>query len=91
MPGRVTIVVMALALAGCRTCPDPVEVPVPVEIPGPVQYAPLPSKVTADCGAAPELRGGMTGGELIEAARAWRARARCRDGQIESVRRLGRL
>lgn len=74
-------------LAGCQT-PATVEVPVPVNVPGPTQYVPLPPEATADCGAAPELRDGMTGGDLLEAARAWRARAKCRDAQIESVRRL---
>lgn len=78
---------VAALLTGCSTVHE-VPVPKPVIVPGPTQYVPLPADVLAECGAAPALRDGMTGGELLEASRAWQGRATCRDGQIESIRRL---
>lgn len=76
-----------VALGGCTTTRE-IPIPKPVLIPGPVQYVPLPAETTDDCGTAPKLQDGMKGGELLEAARAWRARAKCRDVQIESIKRL---
>ena len=89
MPDRRLVLLCAVSalLVGCSTVHE-VPVPKPVVVPGPTRYVPLPADVTAECGAAPDLRDGMTSGELLEAARAWRARAKCRDVQIESIRRL---
>lgn len=88
MSRRVIVLAAAMLLSACKTCPDPVEVQVPVEVPGPVTYVPLPADSLAECGAAPELRDHMAGGDLLEAARAWRARARCISAQLEGIRTL---
>lgn len=86
MPSRI-IAAVCLLLAGCACEPEQVPVPMPVEVEV-VRYVPIPEELTAECPAAPELRDHMTGGELLEAARAWRARASCRDGQVGAIGRL---
>lgn len=86
MPRRI-IAAACLLLAGCTCQPERIPVPTPVEVEV-VRYVPIPDELTDECPAAPELRDGMTGGELLEAARAWRARATCRDGQLGAIGRL---
>ena len=90
MPDRRLGVLCAVAalLAGCSTVHE-VPVPKPVIVPGPTRYVPLPADTTADCDTeCPALKDGASGGALLEGYRACRARAVCRDGQVESIRRL---
>jgi hypothetical protein len=79
-------------LAGLSGCSQPVRVverAVPVEVPGPVRWREIPPELGA-CGERPaELRDGMTGGQLVRAARGWQARAECLEGDLEAIRRLG--
>ena len=87
MSHRGLILLAGVLLMACTTTRE-VAIPKPVIVPGPAQYVPLPTELTADCDAAPQLRDGMKGGELLAAARAWQRRATCRDAQIDSIQRL---
>jgi len=74
-------------IAGCACNPEQVPVPMPVEVEV-VRYVPVPAELLRECPAAPALRDGMTGGELLEAARAWQDRAECQARQLGSIGRL---
>lgn len=87
MPRPLTILAIAAFLTACAT--HEVPIPRPVIVPGPTQYVPLPDDILAECAAVcPDLADGIPGGELLEAYRACRARAECRDSQVGAIRRL---
>ena len=78
MSHRLSVIFVATLLAGCASCPPPVEKPV---------FVPIPPQCMADCPyeGPTEIR---INGQLLEAWKAREAQVTCYVGRLDCVRSI---
>lgn len=83
---RYTIALAVLALAGCASAPQQVEVQKVVTVAGPTQYVPIPPQLFAGC-LRPAPAGPLNGDLLVHDA-AETQYALCLEAQLAAIRSL---
>jgi hypothetical protein len=83
---RNTLVFMALAMAGCASAPQQVEVQKVVNVPGPTEYVPIPPALFAGCLRPPPA--GPLNGDLLVHDLAETQYAICLEAQLAAIQSI---